>query len=41
MKWIDYCLKEKIKKVTTLMKDEAGGKIMTNLLDLEPKFIVT
>ena len=28
LKWTDSCLKEKIKKVFGLMKDELGGQIM-------------
>ena len=31
MNQIDYYLKEKIKKVTELMKDKSGGKIMIKL----------
>ena len=31
MNQIDYYLKEKIKKVTELMKDKPGGKIMIKL----------
>ena len=34
---LDHCLKEKIKKVTGLMKDELGLKIMTKFVGLRAK----
>ena len=37
MKSIDYCLKEKKKKVIRIMKGELGGKIMTEFVALRAK----
>ena len=37
MKSIDHYLQEKIKNVIRLMKDELGGKIMTEFVALRPK----
>ena len=34
---LDYCLKEKIKKVIGLMKDELGGQIMEEFVGLRRK----
>ena len=36
-KLIDYCLQERRKKVVGLMKDELGGKIMTEFIAFIPK----
>ena len=35
--FIDRCLKEKIKKVIGLMKDELGGKFVTKCFGLRAK----
>ena len=37
MQLIDHFLQEKDKKVTGLMKDELGGKIMTKIVGIRPK----
>ena len=37
MNTIDHYLQERIKKVIVLMKDELGGKIMTEFVALRPK----
>ena len=37
IKLIDHCLQEKMKKVIQLIKDELGGKIMTEFDALRPK----
>ena len=37
MKPIDHYLKEKIKKIIGLMKEELGGKAMTKFAALGPK----
>ena len=41
MKSKDCCQKAKTKKVIELMKDELGGKIMTNLYGLDQKHIIS
>ena len=37
LKSIDHYLQEKIEKVIGLVKDESGGKIMTEFAALRPK----
>ena len=41
LKQADHYLKEKIKKVIALMKDELGGKIMKELVILRARIMMT
>ena len=41
LKQADHYLKEKIKKVIALMKDELGGKVMKELVILRARIMMT